>query len=96
MACELCHFYSYKYHEVTELDSETFDALYMGMERIKARNTLKDFRVSMYPKTSESARSKLHKDIYQVAYKEEMVKQAVTTDQLVGGGYITPDMVKNG
>lgn len=96
MACEICHFYNYKYHEVLELTSEVFDTLVIGMERLKARNTLKDFRVSMYSKTSESARSKLHKDIYQVAYKEEMIKEAVTTDKLVGGGYITPEMVKNG
>jgi len=96
MACELCHYYGYKYDEVIELDFETFDTLHAGMNQLQARETLRDFTKHDWQNMKQQARSKLHKSIFKVAYPREIKASAITTDKLKGIGVITPQMVKDG
>lgn len=96
MACELCHFYNYKYDEVINLDFETFDVLYNSMEQIKARNTLTNLTVQDWSHMKKENRNKMHRKIHDVAYPQHRKKVAITTEKLKGIGMITPQMVKNG
>jgi len=83
MACELCNFYKYSLKEIKDLDHRDFTMLFYGMQQIEAKRCLRSFNVSDYPTLKQDERSKLHRNMYKVAYPEDFVKRAVKTDDLV-------------
>ena len=94
MACELCRFYSISYFEVMNLDCDVFDTMYLGMETIKARETLSSFSSSDWSHMKQSDRSKMHRKIYAIAYPEEMKQKALTEDSLASFVGLKPEMMR--
>lgn len=61
------------------------------MDRIDARQTLKNFTVNDWTAMKTSERDKLHRNIFKVAYPDALKKRAVTSEQIIGIGAITPE-----
>lgn len=93
IVCEICRFYSYKYHEVLELDDDEFETLYLGMNMIKARETLSKFTECDWSNMKSQDRNKLHRDIYKTGYPLEF-KQKVLRDESLIAPTLTPEMMR--
>lgn len=75
------------------LDLETFEILYSGMDRIKARDLLQSFTTQDWSQSKQETRDRLHRKIFSVAYPDELKKKAVTADKLQGIATITKEMI---
>ena len=77
------HYYSYKLHEVEELDINTFNKLVKCMNINKARERLEDMENLVYPNAKKTAADKIRRKVYNIAIPVELRQdKAVTTDQL--------------
>lgn len=90
------NYYSYKYHEVLELNYNIYNFLVENMQRAKAKEKLSQLQLFIYPHTKDSNREKIHKQLVKESTpQEELKKRAVKADDLkaVFGGKIE-DIIK--
>jgi hypothetical protein len=57
------------------------------IERFESQDMLRDMTVGDFSHMDKKARSKLHKDVFKVAYPEQMKKKVVTADDLIKKGF---------
>tara|TARA_R110002096_G_scaffold34017_3_gene97562 strand:- start:1064 stop:1240 length:177 start_codon:yes stop_codon:yes gene_type:complete len=54
---------------------------------MKSQNMLENFTVVDYPNMDKKTRSKIHKEVFKVAYPEQVKKKIVTADDLLKHGF---------
>ena len=67
------------------MDHVTFELLYEGIDRIRAKDMLNGFSVSTYPHMKSKDASKIHKNLFKLAYPSVKDKIIKTTDVLKMG-----------
>jgi hypothetical protein len=84
---DICYHYKYKIDYVESLDTYEFNLLARGIHRMKSQNMLESFTVADYPNMESKTRKKIHKEVFKVAYPEQMKKRIVTADDLLKHGF---------
>jgi len=90
------NYYSYKYHEVLELEYNDYNFLVENMIRAKAKERLSQLQLHVYPHAKRENQEKIHRAIIKESTpQKEMEKRAVKTDDLnkIFGGNIA-DVLK--
>lgn len=85
--CKICYHYNYTVEYVECLDSRTFRMLYNAIERFKSQDMITSMTVGDFSHMDKKQRSKLHKEVFKVAYPEQMKKRIVTADDLIKKGF---------
>lgn len=84
--CKICYHYKYTVDYVESLDSKTFKMLLNCIDRFTSQEMIRNFTVQDYPHMGKQ-RSKVHKEVFKVAYPEQMKKRIVTADDLLKKGF---------
>jgi hypothetical protein len=58
-----------------------------GIERFKSQEMIQGMTVGDFSHLDKKQRSKIHKEVFRVAYPEQMKKKIVTADDLLKKGF---------
>lgn len=64
------------------MDHQTISMLRNGIDRILAKNLLRDLSVSSYPNMKDSDRRKFHRKMHKEAYPESFEEKTIKTTDL--------------